>query len=299
VDIFDLFENKNRSYKNLIAKAMPVYEAMTKKSRSKRLPKMFRSCDDFVQWLLQYDPTYSTWGAPPRLEAKYFDWLLRAFVRNPWKHLTKDWRDRNTFETDFPKSHALSIALKDFEAGRYEQRDINAFKTIDELLALKPKEMAGKPFEMKLSWDENGRGCKADVFVNGKHAGNFIIDFTHKDEKKCSVHAFLKKEYQGKGLGYRIYGWLTAKLREKGYSFVPSDRLTDHAYALWKRREPQAVEGYERHPSREVKEGFLWLSPYWLEREAKIKAERQRATTDFYNHEEEMARAKRAKPKAA
>lgn len=267
----DLVENKNRSRKNLEAKALPFFEKIIKGNRSRREPKMFRDINDFVRTLTTLDPTNGyertkDGYGQPRTEAKYFDWLLRMFMKEPWMKIARGWKDKRVWTDDWQKVNQISDALKVFETGKVTPRDINAYKSVDELIAAcqhVPKK--AEPFRMKLEWNESGRGCNATVFMNGEKAGNFIIDFTHKAEKKVSIHSFLRNEYMGKGHGARIYGWIAAKLREKGYTLIPSDRLTDPAYGLWKKRDPASVEGYERVESRESPNGFLWLSPYWRE----------------------------------
>lgn len=295
----DLVENKNRTLKTVSAQALPVWTKLTKENRERGEPIMFRECRDLIEILVRADPTNS----PSTKPCKYFGWLLRRFAEQPWMEID-DYRGRRTWRKDWRKVDDITAALKILETGKLEPRDINAYKTVDALIAASKAvpAKAVKDFEPKLTWSQEGHSGRVHLSIRGKDAGSFVVDFTHKAAGKVSIHSFLKNEFQGNGVGHRVYGWIAARLEQKGYTLIPSDRLTDRAYGLWKKRAPDLLDGYVRVESRESPTGWLWLSPYMQraketqeierkEREEHFAAQRAKATPDFYNHDEEMARA--------
>ena len=82
-----------------------------------------------------------------------------------------------------------------------------------------------------------------------------------RNPHEVSLHANVDAAARRQGVSSYVYDWAEKFFAKKGLKLVPFSRLSDEAYAMWRKRNPSSVADY-------VKDGANWYAPEALDRAA-------------------------------
>jgi hypothetical protein len=102
----------------------------------------------------------------------------------------------------------------------------------------------------------------------GKDVAWYVIDSDRAPEGCVCLHANVDDASRRIGVSSQVYDWAERHFATKGLRLCPYELLSPEAYEMWKKRDPDAVEGYFR-------DGRNYYSPTSPLAQVKARLQRQ------------------------